>query len=315
MKKFFISILLTIFICSLGQSQRYFDERYVFTQAFLHPALINPGAIAINEGQSILLNYRNNWATFGGNPKTISVMYDGLISDRLGMGVQFLQDNFGALQTSKGQLSFSYIIKSSVNKIGFGLSAEYIKHGINNYGVSSPFTLPDELINQRREGVEYVDASFGVHGVYNDQFTYGIALPSLISSRIDNAGGENSRELGFILNLGYKVASKQTGISLVPSVLVKKLNHVPTHIDLNLKLGFLEDKLTGGITYTVGAEKKLGFIVGLNVDRIGFYYTYNVSPLEFQTYSNGGHEISAKIALGSMKSKETTKGEMPLEEN
>lgn len=298
-----LSALAMIIIALNVQAQRYFDERYVYSQAFFNQVLVNPGAIAQHGGQQLMLNYRNTWSTFPGSPKTVTLSYDGMLGNRLGIGVLALQDNFSALQTTKGQLGFSYTIKSSINQIGFGLSAEYVKHGLNNYNAGSILQEPDAVINARREGIEYIDASFGIHGVYNNQFTYGIALPSLISSRIDETTADENRELGFILNFGYKVTSSTSGISMSPSILLKKLNNVPTHVDFNLKLGFLEDKLTGGVTYRVGADKMLGFLLGMNIDRIGFYYSYNVSNLQFQDYNNGSHEITARIDIASKKAK------------
>jgi len=302
-QKIWMPALMCIVFVSSAVAQRYFDERYVYSHSFFNQVLVNPGAIAQHGGQQLLINYRNTWSTFPGSPKTVSLSYDGMLGNRLGIGVLALQDNFGALQTTKGQLGFSYNIKSATNQLGIGLSAEYIKHGLNNYNAGSSLNEPDAVINARREGIEYIDASFGVHGVYNGQFTYGIALPSLISSRIDNTTVNDEREIGFMLNFGYKVTSATTGISMSPSILLKKLNNVPTHVDLNLKLGFLEEKLTGGVTYRVGADKMLGFLLGMNIDRIGFYYSYNVSNQQFQDYNNGSHEITARVDIGTKKEK------------
>ncbi len=295
---------------SQNGSARYFDERYIYSQAFLHPVLINAGATGANGDQNLLVNYRSAWATFPGSPKSVTLSYDGLIANRLGMGVLVLQDNYGALQTSKGQLSFSYIVKSDINQIGFGLAAEYVRQGLNNYGIGVSNGVSDATINARRSGIDYLDASFGVHGIYDNKFTYGIALPSLISSRLDNANVDEKRDLGFILNLGYNVKSQSSGISLNPSLILKKLNHIPTHVDLNLKLGFLEDRLISGVTYRVGAENNVGFLLGVNIDRVGFHYTYNVSSRQFQDYNNGAHEISAKFRIGSTKVQSTSIDEM-----
>jgi type IX secretion system PorP/SprF family membrane protein len=312
MKIYKLNLILSfVLLVNYANAQRYFDERYVYSQAFLHPVLINPGATASSGDQNLMVNYRNAWATFPGSPKTVTLSYDGLLADKLGMGVLVLQDNFGSLQTSKGQLSFSYNIKSDINKVGFGLAAEYIRHGLNNYGLSTNLgNETDIVINQRRAGIDYIDASFGVYGIYDNKFTYGIALPSLISSRLDEATADEKRDLGFILNLGYKVKAQTTGISLNPSIILKKLNQVPTHIDLNLALGFLEDKLISGVTYRVGADNNLGFLIGVNIDRIGFHYTYNVSSKEFQNYNNGAHEITAKFRVGSFKATQEPSLEM-----
>jgi type IX secretion system PorP/SprF family membrane protein len=295
--KLSIALILSIIVGTLN-AQRYFDERHVYTQAFLNPTFLNPGAINNGGNQSLSLNYRNTWASFPGAPKTITLSYEGKVANRLGINFLVLQDNFASLQTSKGQLGFSYQINSELNQLGFGLTAEYIRHGLNNFGIqNSTFDPEDNIIKERRAGIDYVDASFGVYGVYDNRFTYGIALPSLISSRLDNSITDE-RELGFILNLGYKVKSEVTGMSLQPAIWIKKLNNVPTHIDLTMNGGFLNDNLLGGINYRVGADKSLGFNLGVKVDNVGVYYTYNVSSYQFQDSNNGGHEITAKFNIG-----------------
>jgi type IX secretion system PorP/SprF family membrane protein len=297
-------LLLMVFSISLLNGQRYFDERHVYNQAFLNPTFLNPGAISANEGQNISLNYKNQWASFPGSPKTVTISYEGRVAEKLGINVLILQDKFSALQTSKGQLGFSYNIATPTNKIGFGISAEYIKHGLNNFGINNTTTNEDDpLLKERRAGIDYVDASVGVFGVYDEKFTYGIALPSLVSARLDESTSDEKRDLGFILNLGYKVKSMSSGISLMPSVWVKKLNNVPTHVDLNLNAGFLNDLLLGGINYRVGAEKSLGFNIGAKVDKVGFFYTYNVSSSQFQQLNSGGHEMTARISFGGSKAK------------
>lgn len=290
--------------------ERYFDERYIFKQAFLNPVLINPGATGANGDHNLLLNYRSNWASFGDESvQTVTLSYDGAVADRLGFGAMFLQDNFGALQLTKGQLSFSYTIESDINRIGFGLSTEYIQHSLNSADVDDVIIDRDDpLYQQRRAGTQFFDASFGIFGLYDKKITYGLSLPSLISSRIDDIDSDNERDLGFMLHLGYLIESQSTGIDFEPSMIVKKLNQTPTHVDLNLRLGFLEDKFQSGITYTLGGDKSLGFLLGFAIDRLNLFYTYNTSMHEFQSYNNGGHELSARFSLGS-DSKKTTKTE------
>jgi type IX secretion system PorP/SprF family membrane protein len=303
MKNLKFKIIFFLFVVATAQAQeRYFDERYVYNQAFLNPTFLNPGAINAGGVSSMSLNYKNQWASFPGSPKTFTLSYEGKVANRLGVNFLVLQDNFSSLQTSKGQLGFSYQINSDINQLGFGLTAEYIRQGLNNFGIqNSTINQDDPKIEERRAGIDFIDASFGVYGVYDKRFTYGIALPSLISSRLDNTSGTDNRELGFILNFGYKVKSEDTGISLQPSVWIKKLNNVPTHIDLNLNAGFLNDNLLGGVNYRVGADKTIGFILGTKIDNIGVYYTYNVSSSSFQDNNNGGHEISAKYTFGAAK--------------
>ncbi|MEE9440032.1 MAG: PorP/SprF family type IX secretion system membrane protein [Saprospiraceae bacterium] len=292
---------------SLSGQSRYFDERYVYSQHNLYPSLINAGAIGANDFQELMVNYRNTWAGFDDAPKTISVAYNGPVGNRLGFGAQLLKDSYGALNTTKGQIGLSYTIDSPTNKVGFGISTEYIQHNLTGSGLTSPIVdRGDPLLVERLDGVQFFDASFGIYGLYNDKLTYGISFPSLISSRISDNGQDIDRTIGYIFQVGYKLVSATTGISLEPSMVIKSLSNTPNHVDLNAKFGFLEDKLIGGITYTLGGDKRYGFLIGTVVESLNINYSYNVSSADFQSYNNGAHEISVGFRFGNNRKTSTT---------
>ncbi len=294
----FVASVLSIISLSVNAQTRYFDERYIYTQAQLNPQLINPGAIGSTMDQQILINYRNKWAGIDGSPKTVTLSYNGAVGNRLGVGVNIISDRYGSLETTKAAFGVSYTIKSETNQIGFGLSTEYIKHGLSGFGNSDPL---DPLIALGLTGAEFFDASFGLYGTYMGRLTYGLSLPSLVSSRISETNIETpDRDLGFILQVGYKM-DVQTDITITPSIIAKKLAFVPTHVDLNLNFGFLQDKLIGGVSYTLGADKRLGFLIGTKIEKLNFYYSYNTSSNLIQDYNNGSHELTLGINFGKKK--------------
>lgn len=299
---YFIALgIICLCASSLDAQERYFDERYIYSQGFLNPVLLNPAAAGFSGDHNILLNYRNNWSSFEGSPKSVTLAYDGRLIDRVGIGAIIMQDNFGSLRTSKAQLSFTYGITSTKNDVRFGLSTEFIQHGLNNRDANDGnFDPNDPLVLERRNGIQFFDVSIGAYGVYDGKFTYGFALPSLLSSRLTNTSSTNSdgRDIGFLFQAGYILDEVANGISLEPSIVFKKLHQVPTHLDLNLKAGFLEDKFTGGLSYTLGGDKRLGFLIGFKIEKLNLYYTYNVSTQQFQDYNNGAHEFSVKFSFG-----------------
>jgi type IX secretion system PorP/SprF family membrane protein len=307
MKKFIISLsvigfmMLSIISTINGQS-RYFDERYIYSQHNINPSLINPGAIGANDYQELFVNYRNTWSGFEDSPKTVLIAYNGPVGNRLGFGAQLLSDSYANLNTTKGQIGLSYTIDSPTNKIGFGISTEYIQHSLSGAGVSGvQVDITDPIIRDRLDGAQYFDASFGIFGLYNQKLVYGISFPSLISSKISDTGSEADRNIGYIFQVGYKMKSPSTDITFEPSVVVKSLMNTPTHIDVMGRFGFLDDKLTGGIAYTIGGDKRLGFLIGTTIEALTLNYMYNVSSAEFQTYNNGAHEISIGLRFGDNK--------------
>jgi type IX secretion system PorP/SprF family membrane protein len=299
----FIGFLTVCCISTVNGQSRYFDERYIYSQHNIHPTLLNAGAIGANEYQEIFVSYRNTWAGFDDSPKTIVVGYNGQVGNRLGFGAQLLSDSYASLNTTKGQIGLSYTITTPSNRVGFGISTEYIQHNLSGSGLTSPQVAKDDpLILQRLDGTQYFDASFGIYGLYNNKLTYGISFPSLISSRISDTGKEADRTIGYIFQVGYRLQSETTKISIEPGIVIKSLMNTPSHIDLTAKFGFLEDKLTGGIAYTIGGDKRLGFLIGTTVEALHINYMYNVSSADIQTYNNGSHEISVSIRFGEKKS-------------
>jgi len=306
MKKLFVFIILVLGVNAVN-AQRYFDERYISSLAFLNPVIVNPGATGFDDDHHVLLNYKNKWASFPGTPKSLILSYDGPIADRLGFGALLVTDSNGALETSKFQGSVSYRIDAPTNKIGFGLSAEFIQHGLSNDVFTSTLVSTDDmLILQRLEGANYFDVSFGVQGLYNQKLSYGLAFPSLVSSRIEDNGESEDREIGYLFNVGYKFDGLDSGLVLEPSLFVKNLMNVPFHADINLLGRFLEDRLLGGITYTVGGDDKLGFLIGVGVNAFNFTYAYNASRNEFQSYNNGSHELSLRFDISANNRRNAT---------
>lgn len=298
MNRFFLLLCFGIMALAISAQSRYFDERYIYTQSNVFPQLINPAAFGSNMKHNVLVNYRRKWAGINDTPGTGTIMYDGHMVDRLGLGIMVMNDKFGLLETTKALAGFSYTIKGDKNQIGFGLTGEYIKHGVSS--VSDPSVITDPRVIAALDGAEYFDATIGVYGVYNKTLTYGLVLPSLVSSRIDGekASDTSDRKVGFIFHAGYDIKASEADITIKPSIFVKNLNNVPTHLDLNLNVSFLKDKITGGITYTVGADNRLGFLVGTNLDKFLLYYSYNTSSNPLQDYNNGSHEISLGISFG-----------------
>ncbi len=314
MRLLLCAFTLLISVVSISAQERYFDERYISSLSFLNPVLVNPGATAADGNHHVLLNYKNNWASFDKSPKSIILSYDGPVADRLGFGAMLITDSNGDLRTTKFQGTVSYSIDTPKNKIGCGIGAEYIKHALSGDALDNGLVDGnDQLIGDRLGGTSFFDVSFGIYGEYDGKVIYGLSLPSLVSSRIEDSNSGVNREIGYIFNLGYRFDQSSSDVVFEPSVMVKKLNNVPFHADINLLGRFLDNKLRGGITYTVGADEKVGFVVGTIIGNLNFTYAYNASRHEFQTYNNGSHELSVRFDIGK-KSDATSVAPASMEE-
>jgi len=276
------------------------QERYIFTQHYVNPILINPGATGFSDAHTLLLNYRNKWAGFPGSPKTYAFSYDGLIMDKAGLGLFLMKDEFGSLEVLKGQLSYAYHLMGDNFKMGLGFTTEYIHYRAKSL-ISGPpdFDETDPFLKERQIGDKFFDFTFGAHGMYGNQLLFDIVLPGMIRTRLDNGDGtqENERSFNFIVGLGYKYKFPGYDFEVTPSLYIKKLNKVPFHVEGNLLMSFYQGQLLGGVSYAYGAEDRLGAMLGTGLNNFKFFYSYNVSLNSFQTYSNGAHELTVAFVI------------------
>lgn len=300
MRNIIILFALVIMAVGINAQSRLIGERSVYTQYFLSPFLLNPGATGQKEYSEVMANYRNTWTAFPGSPKTVTIAYEGPIGNRIGLGLIGVSDSYAALSTSKLGLNLSYTIESPDNKIGVGIAGEYIQHKLDGDElVNNPFinSLDPEIIN-RLDATGYFDATIGVYGIYKNKIIYGVSFPSLVSQKVSGPAGDDSKsEINWIANVGYRLEVADKDLVFEPSVYVKKLMLVPMHVDLNLKADFLGEQLTAGLTYSYGAEERVGFLIGTRVSNFGFHYSYNMSFHDFQQYNNGSHELSLRLRL------------------
>ena len=208
------------------------------------------------------------------------------------------------LRTTKGALSLSYTIETPDVKVGLGWSAEYIQHGLDGSEIlNNPFVegLDPEIV-AGLEGAGFFDASIGLYGSYQDRITFGLALPSLVSSQVSGPEGDQADAgIGFIANLGYRLEVPEKDFVFEPSIWARQLMLVPFHVDVNLKASFLDEQLSTALTYSVGAEERIGFMIGTQIQNFGFGYSYNFSFHEFQQFNNGSHELSLRLRLQQLQ--------------
>jgi type IX secretion system PorP/SprF family membrane protein len=301
MKSFFI-IATTCFCTGL-----FAQEPGVFTQYHLNPVLLNAGATGHSGDHEFILNYRNKWAAFDGAPRDFTFQYHGAAGDRIGIGAQLFAERIGRFRSFQGTLSYAYRIISGDYNIGIGIST-----GIQQLRLSSEFDPflddTDELLNEALDGVILFDASFGIYGEYNESFIFGLSFPNLVRSRLaDIQGGidDPNEEFNYAALIGYRFKINNYNFTVEPSLAVKNIRRVPFHVDLNLKLSFLDEQLVGGVTYSVGEQGRVGILLGTRIDALRIFYGYDVSLGEFQDFNNGSHELTIQYSMPRRASSES----------
>lgn len=271
-----------------------------FTQYYLNPQVMNPAYTGFQSKYRLALNYRSHWSDFPDAPKSFAAHYNGPATDRVGIGAMLFTESYGAENRFRGQLSYAYMFGSEDYKMSLGVSTDYSQFRLDNSAITNPLYDPnDPTVNAALDGRRYFAASLGFYTEYKTQFYFGLSLPQVILTRIDDGEGDDETSFNYIATIGTWIMLPDYDMVIEPSLYLKKIGNAPLHVDINVVGKFLEDRLYGGLSYSAGAGNRFGFLLGARIANFRFYYGYDVSYQEFQDYNNGSHEVTLSFDLFS----------------
>lgn len=302
MKKIFlIPIFSFAFLFAFGQDYgTSIKLPLAFSQYYLNPHVMNPALTGFHGKYRLGLNYRSHWSDFPGSPKSFAAHYNGPAAERVGLGALVSAESFGVEERFRGQLSYAYNFGAEDYKMSLGLSTDYSQFSLDNDAITNELYDPnDPLVNDALDGRRYFAATIGFYSEYKDQFFFGLSLPQVILTRIDEGDGDDETSFNYIASLGTWIKTPDYDMVIEPSLYLKKIGNAPLHVDINVLARFLEDRLYGGLSTSFGAGNRLGFLVGARIANFRFYYGYDVSYQEFQDHNNGTHEVTLTFDLFS----------------
>lgn len=297
MKQIFLTISLAlVFISAKAQNESLISHYLVA------PILINPAVAGFNETHQVIFNGRTQWSSFPDAPKTVGVQYHGALGKTFGLGVGVSSESAAQLNLLKFKLNyaFRFNIQETI-KLGIGFSTEYQQMRLGGNILSQPIYDFDDILNSAIEGRQVFDASFGIFGTFNDRTFAGISFANLIRARLDDIVS-NSDERNFLryylIYAGHKLIFNDGAVSVEPSLLLRQIQNSPFQADVNLKIGFMNDRVVGGVSYR--SLETIGLLFGTEIsESFRLFYSYDMTLQDIQQFSSGGHEISVGIGLNS----------------
>lgn len=311
MKKINI-LLLAFFICfsTFGTIQAQdnataLKAQSVYNHYHLNMFLINPAATGFNENGQLFFNFRNQWAGFEGSPKTLTLGIESSPASNMGLGAMLYNENYGVANRFLGQLNYAYNFRPNDDmKMAFGISGAYIQYNLDNEAITDPLhEAPDGIINAAVNGEKYFAADFGFYSVIQDKYRIGISIPHLVQTKLDDANKatttpKEDKPVNFTAFLGGIWRLPEYRLVLEPSIGLRKISDAPFGSDLNILARMMDDRLFAGFTYSYNPSwHRISLLAGVKIDRLGIFYSYDQSYLEFQNYNNGSHELTLSFDL------------------
>jgi type IX secretion system PorP/SprF family membrane protein len=302
MKKLFVTVTLAAAAFS-GSVNAQQDPQ--FTQWMFNRLIYNPGYAGTSGAICGVAQYRQQWASFPGNPTTLAFSGDmRLAALPLGVGLNVISDKISAINTTYIRAAASYnILRLAGGTLGLGLDIGVLQKKVNDDWVT-----PEPLLHDPS-----IPGYVGPGGVANPDFnkmTFDVGLGAFyqIPGRF-YAGLSTSHlpaqeltegELAFKVSRHYYAMAGYTFLlnkwsKLTPNVFYK-FDNAAAAMDLNLTY-LWSDMIWVGGTYRPIGDQSAAAMVGFQGKamagnalgyRIGISYDM---PGTLGKYSNGSYEL------------------------
>ena len=290
-----------------------------FTQWMFNKLIYNPGYAGTSGAICGVAQYRQQWASFPGAPKTLAFSGDMRLSMvPVGVGLNIISDKIGPMNTTFIRAAGSYnITKLAGGTLGIGLDIGVVQKSINNDWIT-----PEPLEND--PSIPGYAGSLGTNPDFN-KMTFDIGFGAFyqipgkfyagISSTHLPAQQLKEGDLGFKLSRHYYLMSGYTfqlnkWSKLTPNVLYK-FDNAASALDLNLTY-LWSDMIWVGGTYRpsdaaavmAGFQGRAGYGNAIGY-RVGISYDM---PGTLGRYSNGSYELVLGVCYTPKVKKPTTYG-------
>ncbi len=304
MKKIFY--LLLLFVLAFSNQSRaqegvpiYHD--YLSDNLFLlHPAMAGASSCA-----KARLTGRMQWFDVADNPMLQTFSLNTHLGDdgQNGVGVIILNDRNGYHSQKGIQLAYARHIDfgngAEVNKLSFGLAGSFFQNQLDE--TSFDPARVDPIIAGIVQSSIYYNIDFGLSYHLENFFINLSAKNMLLMSRDLYTGFESSNVRNYVGSVGYFFG--QHNFHVEPSALVQyKEYNGDVIVDANLKFYFdmtQYNSLYFGVSYRKDFEPSPYFemhnitpILGVNIDRYTFAYTYTYELVDIPLSNSGFHQIT-----------------------
>jgi type IX secretion system PorP/SprF family membrane protein len=292
MKSILTSALLLSFLFFVNTSHAQLVPMGV--SYFQNPYLNNPALAGRDEGFTASMNFRKQWSNIPGGPVNQAVTAEYGFGNKVGAGLNILNDKSGIFRTTRVVATYSYFIPFGNNqRIHFGISAGFQNQRISNEDVNGDINDVELAAFNKRQ--TYIDGDFGV--AYTSQsLSAQVALPQL-KDLFNKDYSSNVNAPKFFSSVGYKIRnfSQNPDLELEPMICYRGIKGSKDIFDLGTNLSMIDGALNLFGMYHTSESTTFG--IGITYHSLMITGAYSSATSQTSSYTNGDFEIGLKINL------------------
>lgn len=292
--------LVVIYLLSIAGANAQQDPQY--TQYMYNTMTVNPAYTGSPGNLQANLLYRSQWVGVKGAPETQSFgIHSPLRNEKLGMGVNVINDKIGPSSELFFSGNFSYTIKTSYEtKLAFGVKGGFKVMNIDfSKGI---FYDPDDVLLSNNVSDKMLPTvGAGVY-YYSNNWYMGLSVPNFFRTEYydDVKEAVMSNRLHYYLIGGY-VFNLSDNLKFKPAVLAKVVSGAPISFDISANF-LLQNMFTFGASYRY--DDSVSALIGVQVfDSFFVGYSYDYTTTAFRKYNDGSHEIILRYQLPERSSR------------
>jgi type IX secretion system PorP/SprF family membrane protein len=266
-----------------------------------NPLVINPAFAGMTNNLNVNVGYRYQWAGFDGSPTTLNATGSiSLLQNKIGAGLQIVQDNIGENKNTSMNGLFAYKLNFENRVISFGMSA-----GVVNFKVDPSKVNLQNPDDPSFATISEIKPTLGV-GVMikSNKYLIGLSVPRLLSSSF-NTGVQNIQvyQPHFYVFGSYLFFVSER-IVLKPTLLLKGTQGSPFSTDVNFNVIIDRNYSVGAYTRNlnaIGLLAQINFLEKFRVayafevptnNSVGTRYTTNEIMIGIRTAVFSSHDMS-----------------------
>ena len=209
--------------------------------------LIHPSMAGASNYDKIRITGRQAWFDVDDAPNLQTVSGNLRISENVGLGGIFFNDENGRFSQTGGYFTFAYHLNltgssSTLNQLSFGASVGVIQESLDETDIDI-INNPDPIISGTEQSETFFNVDIGVSYNFQDYFIHGTAKNIIPQDRkIFTEVFETDNQRQYLLSTGYNFYIRDTNWTIQPSAMFQLKEFTEeSNIDINAKAFYSTD--------------------------------------------------------------------------